>query len=79
MLSTAPGKVTDNGYSSSWGGGVRIGYVGQFTEQIAVGVAYATKMSMVEFDDYRGLFAQSGKFDTPASFTIGGSFRPTEQ
>jgi long-chain fatty acid transport protein len=79
MMSTAPGKVTNNGYSSSWGGGVRIGYMGQFTEQIAVGVAYATKMSMGEFDDYRGLFAQQGKFDIPANFTIGGSFRPTEQ
>lgn len=76
-LSTAPGSVTNNGHSSSWGGGVRIGYMGQFTEQIAVGVAYATKMSMGEFDGYRGLFAQNGKFDIPANFTVGGSFRPT--
>ena len=79
MLSTAPGKVTNNGYSNSWGGGVRIGYMGQFTEQFAVGAAYATKMSMGEFDDYRGLFAQSGGFDIPSNFTIGGAWRPTGQ
>jgi len=79
MLSTAPGKVTNNGYSNSWGGGVRIGYMGQFAEQFAVGAAYATKMSMGEFDDYRGLFAQSGGFDIPSNFTIGGAWRPTGQ
>jgi long-chain fatty acid transport protein len=77
MLSTAPGSVTNNGYSSSWGGGVRIGWMGQFTEQFALGAAYATKMWMGAFDDYRGLFAQAGDFDIPSNFTIGGSFRPT--
>jgi long-chain fatty acid transport protein len=78
-FSTSPSNLTNNGHSSSWGGGVRIGYMGQFTEQFAVGAAYATKMSMGEFDAYKGLFAQSGKFDIPSNFTIGGSFRPTEQ
>jgi long-chain fatty acid transport protein len=77
MLSTAPGKVTNNGYSSSWGGGVRIGWMGQFSEQFAAGATYSTKMWMGEFDDYRGLFAQSGDFDIPSNFTLGGSFRPT--
>jgi len=78
-LSTRPGSVTNNGYGDSWGGGVRIGYMGQFNEMFSVGAAYATKMSMGEFDDYAGLFAQSGKFDIPSNFTIGAAFRPTEQ
>jgi long-chain fatty acid transport protein len=78
MLSTAPGSVTNNGYSSSWGGGVRIGWMGQFTEQFALGAAYATKMSMGAFDAYKGLFAQAGSFDVPSNFTIGGTFRPTQ-
>ena len=77
MLSTHPGRVTNNGYSDSWGGGVRIGYMGQFNEMFSVGAAYATKMSMGEFDDYKGLFAQSGKFDIPANFTLGAALRPT--
>ncbi|HMO45033.1 MAG TPA: outer membrane protein transport protein [Rubrivivax sp.] len=79
MLSTAPGKVTNNGSSSSWGGGVRIGWMGQFSEQFALGAAYATKMWMGEFDDYRGLFAKSGDFDIPSNFTLGGAFRPTRE
>ena len=34
---------------------------------------------MGEFDDYKGLFAQSGKFDIPSNFTIGAALRPTDQ
>ena len=78
-LSTKPGSVTNNGYSDSWGGGVRIGYMGQINEMFSVGAAYATKMSMGEFDDYAGLFAQGGKFDIPSNFTLGAALRPTEQ
>jgi long-chain fatty acid transport protein len=79
MLSTRPGSVTNNGYSDSWGGGVRIGYMGQFGDMVSVGAAYATKMSMSEFDDYAGLFAQAGKFDIPSNFTLGAAFRPTAE
>ena len=79
MLSTRPGSVTNNGYSDSWGGGVRIGYMGQFGDMVSVGAAYATKISMGEFDDYAGLFAQGGKFDIPSNFTIGAALRPTDQ
>lgn len=79
LLSTAPGSVTNNGHSSSWGGGVRIGYLGQFSEQFALGAAYATRMWMGAFDDYRGLFAQGGDFDIPSNFTLGVALRPTAQ
>jgi long-chain fatty acid transport protein len=79
LLSTRPGAVTNNGHSDSWGGGVRIGYMGQFNEMFSVGAAYATKMSMGEFDDYAGLFAQAGKFDIPSNFTLGAALRPTNQ
>jgi long-chain fatty acid transport protein len=79
MLSTSAGSVTNNGYSSSWGGGVRIGYMGELNPMLSVGAAYATKMSMGDFDGYRGLFAQSGGFDIPSNFTLGAALRPTEQ
>ena len=50
--------------------------MGQFTELFAVGVAYATKISMGNFDRYKGLFAQQGGFDIPSNFTVGIAFRP---
>ncbi len=78
-FSSSPGNVTNNGYSDSWGFGVRVGYMGQFTEQFAVGAAYSSKISMGDFDQYKGLFAQQGGFDIPSSFTVGMALRPTNQ
>jgi long-chain fatty acid transport protein len=78
-FSNAPGSVTNNGYDDAWGLGVRIGYLGQFTDQFAIGAAWASKVSMDEFGEYKGLFAQQGGFDIPSSFTVGFSLRPTNQ
>ncbi len=77
-FSSNPGYVTNKGYSDAWGFGARIGYMGQFTEQFAVGVTYSTKISMGNFDDYKGLFAQGGAFDIPSNFGVGVAFRPVK-
>lgn len=79
FLSTSMGSVTNNGYSDSWGFGVRIGYMGQFTDQFAFGAAWQSKTSMGDFSGYKGLFAQQGGFDIPSSFTVGVAVRPTNQ
>jgi len=74
ILSTSPGNVTNNGVTDSWGFGARFGYMGNFGP-VSVGAAYATKMSMDEFGDYRGLFAEGGGFDIPSNFTVGAAWR----
>ena len=79
LFSTSPGNVTNNGYSDSWGVGVRVGYMGQFTPEFAFGAAYASKISMGSFDQYKGLFAEEGSFDIPSNFTVGFALRPTNQ
>ncbi|MFO1287593.1 MAG: outer membrane protein transport protein, partial [Rubrivivax sp.] len=66
----APGSVTNNGYDSSTGFGVRIGWQGRFGAFIA-GAAYTPKMNMGRFDKYRGLFAGNGDFDIPSHFGFG--------
>jgi|APFre7841882630_1041343.scaffolds.fasta_scaffold01639_8 long-chain fatty acid transport protein len=78
-FSTSPTNLTNNGYSDSWGVGVRVGYMGQFNDQFAVGASYASKIGMGNFDQYKGLFAEQGGFDIPSSFTVGVSVRPTNQ
>jgi long-chain fatty acid transport protein len=78
-FSNSPGNVTDNGYDNSWGAGVRIGYMGQFTPQIAFGATWQSKIGMGAFDKYQGLFAQQGGFDIPSNFTLGAAFRPVQQ
>ena len=77
-FSTSPGNVTNNGHDSSWGVGVRFGYMGQLTDAIAVGVTYASKISG-GFDKYKGIFAEGGGFDIPSSFSAGIAVRPTPQ
>jgi long-chain fatty acid transport protein len=76
-LSTSPGSVTNNGYDDSTGWGVRIGYYGQLTPQIAIGASYSTKINMDSFDKYKGLFAQQGGFDIPSNWSLGVAFKPT--
>jgi long-chain fatty acid transport protein len=64
-------KLSDNNYNNSTGFGARIGYLGQWLDFLSVGAAYQTKISMSEFDDYAGLFAEQGDFDIPANWTVG--------
>jgi long-chain fatty acid transport protein len=77
-LSASPGSVTNQGYDDSTGWGVRVGYYGRITPQVAIGAAYTTKMSMGEFDKYKGLFAESGGFDIPSHYGVGLSFEPRD-
>jgi long-chain fatty acid transport protein len=79
LFSTSPGNVTNNGYSDSWGVGVRVGYMGKLAEGFAIGAAYASKVSMGDFGGYKGLFAEQGGFDIPSNFTVGFALRPTAQ
>ena len=76
-LSTSPGDVSNRGYDSSTGWGVCVGYYGHITPQIAIGATYQSKISMGNFDKYRGLFAESGGFDIPSNWGIGVAITPT--
>ncbi|MBC8269859.1 MAG: outer membrane protein transport protein, partial [Rhodospirillaceae bacterium] len=62
--------VTNNGYDYSAGYGLRAGYRGDLGP-LSIGAAVQTRMSMQKFDKYRGLFADGGSFDIPASATLG--------
>jgi long-chain fatty acid transport protein len=70
-LSSAPGKVTNNGYDSSTGYGLRIGYLGKVSDSVSLGATYASKMKMGKFDKYKGLFAENGGFDIPENYNLG--------
>ena len=67
------------GTDDSWGFGVRVGYLGKITPTVTIGAAYASKMSMDEFDDYAGLFAEQGDFDIPENYNLGVSWQATPQ
>jgi long-chain fatty acid transport protein len=75
-FTSAPGKVTNNGYDTSTGVGVRLGYLGRFGDLLSVGISYAPKMNMSRFDKYAGLFADQGDFDFPENYALGIALRP---
>jgi long-chain fatty acid transport protein len=77
-FSSAPTKLSDNGNSYSYGGGLRVGYLGELSRYVSVGASYQTKVWMGQFDDYAGLFAEQGGFDVPANWVAGIALKPTE-
>jgi len=70
-FSKYPDKVTNNGPNYAYGGGIRVGWLGQLDEHLTVGASYQSKMWMSEFDDYKGLLAEEGSFDIPATYNLG--------
>lgn len=76
-FSSAPGYVTNRGHDHSYGAGVQIGWQGHLTEALTVGASYQSRTYMTEFDDYKGLFAEKGGFDIPATYGVGISVKAT--
>ena len=80
---TAPGfsvssnDITNNGYDSSTGWGIKIGYTGNLTEAVTLGATYQSRTRMSKFSDYKGLFAEQGDFDIPENYGIGIAIRAT--
>ena len=69
--------LTNNGYDTSTGFGVRVGWMGRISDSISLGAAYATRMKMSKFDKYKDLFAEEGGFDLPSNFNAGVAFAAT--
>lgn len=67
-------NLSNNGHDSSIGWGIAGGIWIGLSDTVSVGLAYQSKISMGEFDDYADLFAQDGGFDIPSSIKAGISF-----
>lgn len=76
-LSRDPSNLTNNGYDTATGFGARIGWFGKVSNDITLGLAYSSKISMGKFDKYKGLFAEQGDFDMPANWNAGIAFKVT--
>jgi len=73
-FSSNPGKLSNNGDDTSTGFGAKLGWQGKVASDVTLGASYQTKMSMSEFDDYAGLFAEQGGFDIPATLILGAAW-----
>jgi long-chain fatty acid transport protein len=76
-FSVAPTKVSNTGTDRSTGVGVRLGYLGQMSEALALGLTYSPKIKMGKFDDYAGLFVNAGSFDIPENYAVGVNVKVT--
>jgi len=70
-FSSDPTSLSDEGEDTSTGFGVRLGIQGEVSPGITLGASYQPEISMGEFDDYSGLFADEGSFNIPSTLTIG--------
>ncbi len=73
-FSNDPANLSGNRNSYSSGFGFKLGYQAEVSQGFRFGASYQTEMSMGEFDEYRGLFAENGGFDIPATALIGISY-----
>ncbi len=78
-FSSDPASLSGNSFSTSTGFGGKIGYQGTFANMFKIGASYETKIAMGKFDRYKGLFAEEGGFDVPASWTVGVGFLPNPE
>ncbi|VAW60846.1 putative facilitator of salicylate uptake [hydrothermal vent metagenome] len=69
--SSNPSKLSGNGADSSTGFGAKLGWQGKVMSGLVLGASYQSKISMSEFDDYAGLFAEGGGFDIPSTASLG--------
>lgn len=76
QLSMSPGNVTNRGYDSSYGLGLRLGYTGIITPWLTVGATYQPRIAMGRFDKYEGLIARRGELDIPTNYGVGVSAKP---
>lgn len=78
-FSTDPANLSNNGYETSTGFGVKVGITGDITDNFSLAGSYQSKIDMSELDAYAGLFAEGGDFDIPATWTIGAKFSPSKE
>lgn len=71
-------SLSNNGHEISTGFGFNVGLWWGISDAFSLGLAYQSKMSMSEFDDYSDLFAQAGGFDIPSSLKGGLSFMASD-
>jgi long-chain fatty acid transport protein len=69
--------VSDRGDDTSWGYGLKFGWMGKVSDAVTLGASYTTKMKMQKFDKYKDLFAEEGGFDMPESLNLGIAVKAT--
>jgi long-chain fatty acid transport protein len=73
----ANNNLTDRGSDTSFGYGLRLGWMGKVSDTVTLGASYATKTKMKKFDKYKDLFPGQGYFDMPSNLSLGIAVKTT--
>ncbi|MEK9811696.1 MAG: outer membrane protein transport protein [Bordetella sp.] len=68
-------KLSNQGYDTSTGFGVRLGALSRVSQTVSVGASYSPKINMSKFKKYSELFASGGDFDIPSNWTVGAAIQ----
>jgi len=68
-------NLTERGNDSTWGYGLKLGWMGKVSDTVTLGASYTSKVKMAKFDKYKDLFAGQGYFDMPESLNLGIAFK----
>ncbi len=63
------------GSDQSYGGGLRVGYLGHLTDELSLGASYATRGYMSKMKHFDKLLAEGGALDMPSTYGVGLSYK----
>lgn len=75
LFSSNPGNVTNRGYSYAQGWNGSVGFRGQVTDDLSIGVAYSPKAHMKRFNKYSGFIAGRGRLNVPQKVNAGIAYQ----
>ena len=73
----ANNNLTNRGNDTSFGYGLRLGWMGRVSDTVTLGASYTSKTKMAKFDKYKDLFPGEGYFDMPDSLNLGIAVKAT--
>lgn len=75
LINAAFGSFPSPGHETSYGVGMRVGWMGQVTDRITLGGAIQSTINMGNMDNY----PQIGSIDVPANITLGAAIKATDK
>lgn len=63
------------GKDDSYGYGLRLGYLGNITDDLTLGLSYATRGYMSKLKRFKNLLAEGGDLDLPSNYGIGLAYK----
>lgn len=76
-LSSDPTSMTNRGADYELGAGVRVGVIYLLRPDVRLGAQYSSPLFISRYTKYSGLFADDGRLNSPAHYTVGISWDAT--